>query len=88
MILLFMVFHNIAVVINVSINKTLDDSVIVKPLFMLKKILTNQNECTQIRIDFDYEGFHKLWTLQIKMDGCVLVSRTFDGLIMKASQTI
>ena len=47
-------------VINVSINKTLDDSVIVKQLFMFKKIFTNQNECTQMRIDFDYKGFHKL----------------------------
>ena len=46
-------------VINLSINKTLDDSVIVKQLFMFKKILTNQNECTQMRIDFDYKGFHK-----------------------------
>ena len=55
-------------VINVSINKTLDNSVMVKQLFMFKKILTNQNECTQMRIDFDYKGFHKSWTLQIKMD--------------------
>ena len=44
-------------VINLSINKTLDDSVIVKQLFMFKKILTNQDKCKQMRIDFDYKGF-------------------------------
>ena len=55
-------------VINVSMNKTLDDSVIVKQLFMFKKIHTSQNEYTQMRIDFDYKGFQKSWTLQIEMD--------------------
>ena len=38
-------------VINVSINNTLADSVIAKQLFMFKKNLMNQNECTQMRID-------------------------------------
>ena len=56
-------------VINVSINKT-DDSVIAKQLLMFKKILkcytkkkkilTNQNECTQMRIDLDFKG-HELY---------------------------
>ena len=71
-------------VINISVNKTLDDSVIVKKVSILwfsyscsrgfsqviikKQILTDQNECTQMRIDFDYKGFHKSWTLQIKID--------------------
>ena len=36
-------------VINVSINRALDDSVIVKQLFMFRKIFTN----AQMRIDFD-----------------------------------
>ena len=33
-----------------------------------KKNLTDQNECTQMRIDLDYKGFHKSRTLQIKID--------------------
>ena len=35
---------------------------------MFKKIHTSQNEYTQMRIDFDYKGFQKSWTLQIEMD--------------------
>ena len=34
---------------------------------MFKKTLINQNECTQMRIDFDYKGFHQSWTLKVKL---------------------
>ena len=39
--------------INASVNKALDDSVIAKQLFMFKKIFLDQKECTQMSIDFD-----------------------------------
>ena len=73
------IFHNI-VMVTININKTLDDSVIVKQLFMFRKNLTNQNECTQMRIDFDYKGFHKWWTLQIKIDANWYVEILTDWL--------
>ena len=60
-------------VINISINETVNDLVIVKNVSILwssylcwrgfsqaiikKKIFTDQNECTQMRIDFDYKVF-------------------------------
>ena len=54
---------------------------------MFKKNLTNQNECTQMRIDFDYKGFHKSWTLQVKMDAHWYVEILTDWL-KKVSQII